>query len=169
MAQQVQDNADGKLHRLVSGEADYEAAIDEVVSAANRTLHVFDSDLTRGGYGGLKRFEALHDFLLRGRANQIVLVLHETDYLTSRCPRLMSLFKLHSHRFFVHKTHDHARLASDPFVIADGSHFVHRFHCSDARGLYALNDHAGASQLEERFSQLLEASFPAVFATTLGL
>ncbi len=169
MSENPRESAHEKQHRTVNGEADYEAAIDVVVAAAQRTLHIFDADLTCGGYGGLKRFESLRDFISRGQANQIVLVLHETDYLTARCPRLMNLLRVYSHRILIQKTQEHARLASDPFVVADGSHFVHRFHRDDARGLLALNDHAGARQLEERFSQLLEASHPAVSATTLGL
>ncbi len=169
MSEQFQENAFEKLHRMVNGEADCEAAIDEVIGSAQRSLHIFDADLTRGGYSSLKRYDALHDFLSRGRGNQLVLVLHETDYLTARCPRLMNLLRMQSHRMLVQKTQEHGRVAGDSFVIADEAHFVHRFHHDDARGLLAMNDHAGARQLEERFSQLLEASHPAVFATTLGL
>jgi hypothetical protein len=162
-------NEDLKQHRSLNGEAEYEVAIDEVIAQAQHTLHVFDVDLTRGGYSSVKRFEGLRDFLLRGRGNRIVLVLHEIDFLTARCPRLMNLLRTHSHSITIQKTHEHARVASDPFVVADETHYVHRFHHDDARSLLALHDHAGARQLDERFSQLLEASHPAVFATTLGL
>lgn len=160
---------DLKQHRVLNGEAEYEAAIDEVIAQAQRTLHVFDVDLTHGGYSSPKRFDGLRDFLLRARGNRIVLVLHEIDFMTARCPRLMNLLRTHSHNITIHKTHEHARVASDPFVVADDAHYVHRFHHDDARSLLALHDHAGARQLEERFGQLLEASHPAVFATTLGL
>ena len=162
-------NQDMRQHRTLTGEAEYEAAVDAVIAQAQHTVHVFDVDLTHGGYGSLRRFEGLRDFLLRGRSNRIVLVLHEIDFLTARCPRLMNLLRTHSHNITIHKTHEHARVASDPFVVADEAHFVHRFHHDDARSLLALHDHAGARQLEERFGQLLEASHPAVFATTLGL
>lgn len=168
MADQPAGN-DLKQHRVVSGEAEYAAAIDQVITQAQRTLHVFDIDLTHGGYSSLQRFDGLRDFLLRGRANRIVLVLHEIDFLTARCPRLMNLLRTHSHSITIQKTHEHARVASDPFVVADEAHYVHRFHQDDARSLLALHDHAGARLLEERFGQLLEASHPAVFATTLGL
>ncbi len=162
-------NTDLKQHRMLNGEAEYEAAIDEVIARAERTLHLFDIDLKYGGYSSLKRFEGLRDFLLKGRGNRIVMVLHETDFLTARCPRLMNLLRTHSHSIAINKTHEHARVAGDPFVVADEAHYVHRFHHDDARSLQALHDHAGARQLEERFGQLLAASHPAVFATTLGL
>lgn len=169
MAEQLTSSAALKQHLMLSGEAEYEKAIDEVIAKAQRTLHLFDIDLTHGGYSSLKRFDGLRDFLLRGRGNQIVLVLHEIDFLTARCPRLMNLLRMHSHNMRIHRTQEHARLASDPFVVADEMHFVHRFHHDDARGLLGLHDHPGAHQLEERFGQLLEASHSAVFATTLGL
>ena len=157
------------VHRKLAGESDYEQALDEVIGLARRSLHLFDTDLKVGGYASQKRFEALRDFLLRDRGNRLVIVLHEVDFLTARCPRLMTLLRTHSHGISIHKTHEHARVASDPFIVADEAHYVHRFHSDDARSLLALHDHAGARQLEERFGQLLEASHPAVFATTLGL
>ena len=156
-------------HRILNGENEYEAAIDEVIDRAERTLHIFDTDLTTGGYSTMRRFEALRRFLMKNRANRMVMVLHETDHLTRYCPRLMNLLKLYSHAISILRTHEHGRVASDPVVIADEAHYVHRFHADGARALQALNDHAGARQLEERFGQLREAAHPAVFAATLGL
>ncbi len=169
MAEQENAHPTERVHRAIMSEADYESGIDDVILTAQQTIHVFDVDLTKGGYSSLKRFETLRDFLLGGRGRRLELVLHETDFLTARCPRLMNLLRTHSHSMLIHKTHEHARIASDPFIVADGAHYVHRFHRDDARSLLALHDHAGARQLEERFGQLMEASHPAVFATTLGL
>ncbi|HQR61034.1 MAG TPA: hypothetical protein PLH03_06710 [Methylophilaceae bacterium] len=140
-----------------------------MIERAQRTLHIFDLDLARGGYAGLGRYNALRDFLLRNHGNRLVIVLHDTDHITRYCPRLMSLLRIFSHSISIHATEDHARSASDPFVIADQAHYVHRFHSSGARFLLALHDHQGASQLEERFGQLVEASQPASAVHNLGL
>lgn len=156
-------------HRKLSGEVAYQHAIDEVVARACVTLHVFDPDLASGGYGSVQRHALLRDFLMRSRNNRLEIALHETDYVTGRCPRLMNLLQLHSHQMTIYKTEEHARIASDPFVIADEIHYVHRFHAEGARFLVAMDDISGAAQLEERFRQIREASHPAVFATTLGL
>lgn len=169
MSQQPTGSNDAKQHLRQSGEVAYEAAIDNVIGRARNTLHIFDADLSRGGYSSPGRCEALRDFLRRDRSNRLVLVLHETDYLMVRCPRLMDLLKTHSHAIAIHKTVEHARVASDAFVVADEAHYVHRFHSAGADFLLALHEHTGAHQLEERFAALLEASYPAVFATTLGL
>jgi hypothetical protein len=169
MTEQASGQGSRKQHRSFASEVEYEAAIDEVILRAKKTLHIFDGDLKRGAYSSLKRFEHLRDFLMRGRENQLVIVLHETDFLTARCPRLMGLLRSYGHHVVIHKTHEHARIASDPFVVADQAHYVHRFHQDNARGLLATDDYAGARELEERFGQLLDASHPAVSATTLGL
>lgn len=158
-----------KCHDMLEGAAAYEQAIDTVIALAQSSLHIFDADLSSGGYVGRKRHEALRDFLRRHRNNRLVLVLHETGFLSTHCPRLMDLLRTHGHGIVIRQTHEHARAASDPFLIADAVHYVHRFHQQGRRFLLARNDPVGARELEERFSQLLEASYPAAPATTLGL
>jgi hypothetical protein len=165
----TEETVNAPQHRMLNGESEYEEAIDEVIGRAERSLHIFDTDLASGGYNTARRAEALRTFLMKNRANRLVMVLHETEHLTCHCPRLMNLLKLHSHAISILQTHEHGRVASDPVVIADEAHYVHRFHSEGARALQGLGDHAGARQLEERFGQLQEAAAPAVFAVTLGL
>lgn len=154
---------------MQSGNRDYEAAVEQVIALAEHTLHIFDPNLSRGGFGSQARFDALNRFLRKSAKNRLVIVLHDTDYFTAYCPRLKNLLKTHSHAVAIHKTLDYARVANDPIVIADEAHYVHRFHRDGMRFLLALHDPTQARQLDERFRQLLEASHPAVFATTLGL
>lgn len=156
-------------HELLEGTVAYAQAIDEVIGLAQRTLHVFDSDLAVGGFAGLARYLALRDFLQRDRGSRFVVVLHDVGYLTAHCPRLMQLLRVYAHAVSVFQTYEHARHASDALVIADGRHYVHRFHRDGRRFLLARHDPAGAGELEERFAQLQEASHPAAPATTLGL
>jgi hypothetical protein len=162
-------NPSGKIHRMLSGEAEYAAAIDDVILKAGRVLHIFDIDFSGGGYSSLARFENLRQFLSRDRNNRLVIVLHETAQLPRHCPRLMNLLRLYSHAISILETSEHARIANDPFVVADALHSLHRFHADSARARLALEDPAEARQLEERFDQLVEASTPALSATTLGL
>lgn len=154
---------------MLSGEEAYAAAIDEVVERAQHTLHIFDADLVRGGYGSLARCDGLRGFLAKRRGNQLVMVLHQTDFLSGRCPRLMQLLKTHAHAFAVRQTFDHVRGVADPLIIADGRHYVHRFHQDGARFLLAFDDVEGGRALEGRFQQLMEASAPAVSSAITGL
>ena len=168
MAKQTAPEEAPQLQSL-SGEQAYEAAIDTIIQHAELELRIFDSDLSRGGYTSLKRFDALKEFLSRSRNSRLTIVLHKVDFFSIHCPRLMGLLKTYGHAISVCQTAEHARHANDPFIIADHRHYVHRFHVDDARLLLALNDPLGVNGLRERFDQLLEASSPAVFATTLGL
>lgn len=169
MSEQAGTESNLKEHYMLAGEAEYAQAINQVIELAQRTLHIFDLNLAKGDYGTLSRHDALRNFLLRNPGNRLVIVLHETDHLTRYCPRLMNLLRIHSHAISIRETADHARSASDPFVIADKVHYVHRFHSSGVRFLLGFHDHQGASQLEERFDQLLEASQPASTVYSLGL
>jgi hypothetical protein len=155
--------------QLLDGEREYEAAIDRVITVAQGTLHIFDIDFTRGNYGSVKRHELLQDFLRRNSKNTLTIVLHDVSHFTAHCPRLINLLRLHSHAMTVYQTTDRARVANDPFVIADELHYVHRLHRDHARSVLALDDPNGARAIEGRFQEILEASHPAVFATTLGL
>jgi hypothetical protein len=157
------------LHRSLEGEQEYAAAISEVIEKAQRNLHIFDIDLSSGGYQTVQRFEALRDFMARSRSSTLTFVLHDTSFFERHCPRLMNLLKLFSHRITVLQTREQGRSATDPFLIADEMHYVHRFHADGTRSKLCLDDHAGAKALEERFQQLLETAQPAVSATTLGL
>jgi hypothetical protein len=155
--------------RILSGRQAYETALDIVIKSAERELLIFDHDLATGGYSGLKRFEALYGFLGKLRQNRLTFILHDTAFITSRCPRLIGLLKLYSHAIVINQTNEQARPVKDTFVIADQAHYVRRFHIDNTRFRYALNDETGAQPLYEKFCELREASHEAVFATALGL
>ena len=157
------------LHQKISGAKEYEAAIDTLIGHARKTLRIFDFNLADGGYNGLHRFELLRGFLLASRSNQLDIVLHETSYLTQRCPRIMQLLAQFSHSVRVQETNPEAKGTYDPFTIADTSHHLHRFHYDGPRSLLVLNDEAATSVLIRRMDEIWAASTPAVFGTTLGL
>lgn len=156
-------------YRRMEGVHEYEQAIDLVISHARHNLHVFSNDLRGEGYNSLARTESLRNFLLASRANRIVIVLHDTNYLTRECPRMINLLKQFSHAITIYQTTDEARSVSDPFIIADNNHYLHRFHHDHPRAILALNDKEGALELARRFKEIMEASEPAAPPTTLGL
>jgi hypothetical protein len=154
---------------ILLGERAFEAATVLLIAKAERELLVFDPDLSRGGYQGLRCYEVLRDFLAKDRQNRLVIVLHEADFFSAHCPRLQDLFQAYSHAISIYVTDESARVAQDAFVLADGKHYLHRFHINQARFKYVLDDEAAIRPLQERFDQLLEATSSAVFATSTGL
>jgi hypothetical protein len=163
------DNTELLPNTILHGELLFASAIDDVIRRAEREILIFDADLSRGGYTSLGRAETLGGFLAGGRHRKLAVLLHDTDFLTHRCPRLMQLMRLFSHSFTVHKTGEEARQAQDSFVLVDGMHYVHRFHADHARFRYGLEDAAAFRALKERFDQIMETSMHSVSATTLGL
>ncbi|MEN6586447.1 MAG: hypothetical protein ABFE02_10460 [Sulfuricella sp.] len=156
-------------HRRIEGQRDYEQAIDLVIEQARHNLRIFSYNLRDEAYNSLARFESLQNFLLMRRSNRLTIVLHDTDYLTRECPRMMNLLRQFSHAITVYQTNDEARGVSDPFIIADNDHYLHRFHYDHPRAGLALNDKEGALDLIRRFNEIMEASEPAAPPTTLGL
>lgn len=156
-------------HTRIEGIAEYSAAIDSVISRARRRIRVFDRNLEGQGFNSPERQELLRAFLLARRTNHVYIVVHEVGYLDRNCPRMLLLLRQFSHGVSIQQTHAHMQGVYDPFVIADEEHFVHRFHFDDSRSLLALDDPREARNLNDRFDELWDASYPAVFATTLGL
>lgn len=156
-------------HRRIEGLQEYEQAVDQVIRQACQNLRIFSYNLRGEGYNSLARIESLQDFLLKSRVNRLMIVLHDTDYLTRECPRMMNLLRQFSHAISIYQTSDEARSISDPFIIADNDHYLHRFHYDHPRAALALNDKQGALELSRRFNEIVENSEPAAPPTTLGL
>jgi hypothetical protein len=155
--------------RKLSGINEIQIAIDQIVGTARRELYIFDDDLGEGGFGAPGRFEVMRRFLLANRANRVCIALHDTDYLTRYCARMMSLVRQFPHAIEIRRTLPAARHASDAFVLADALSYWRRYHTDDVRSELVFNDDGGGRQLRARFEEIWEVSEPAVAATVLGL
>src|SRR5690606_5627767 len=106
-------------HEILSGERDYEQALDIVINTAERELLIFDQDFSRGAYAGVARYQALRDFLSRDSRNRLSIVLQDVGYFVSRCPRLYGLLSIYGHAMTVHETGEEAKAVRGCFVVAD--------------------------------------------------
>jgi len=156
-------------HRRLEGPREYEQALNTIIQQARHSLHIFDYNLRNEGYNSQERSELLQHFLHLNRSNRLTIVLHDTGYLTRECPRMLNLIRLFGHAIDIYQTTDEARGVSDPFVIADSEHYLHRFHYDHPRAVLSLNDKEGALELVRRFNEIMAASEPAAPPTTLGL
>jgi hypothetical protein len=157
------------VYRPISGIAESLAAIDEVISAAERTIRIFDIALANRGFNSPGRTEKLREFLVRGRAHRLHIALHETDGLERECPRLLTLLRQFPMSIEIHRTLGQARNAMDPFVLGDEHSVWHQLHFEQPRAIVALHSPADALPISQRFDEIWELSEPAVSATTLGL
>ena len=156
-------------YRALSGIAESNAAIDEVVAAATRTIRIFDTTLSNRGFGAPSRMERVRQFLVAGRAHRLLIALHDTQLLERENPRLLALLRQFPMSIEIHRTLAQARNANDPFVIADDHSVWHQMHHEQPRAIVALHSPADALPIAQRFEEIWDLSEPAVSATTLGL
>jgi hypothetical protein len=156
-------------YRRLSGIAEAQEAIDQVIAAAQTTIRVFDVSLSNRGFNSPQRTEALRQFFLAGRAHRLLIALHEPDTLVRDCPRLLQLLRQFSMSIEIHRTLDQARTAFDPFIIADDHSVWHQHHFEQPRSIVALHSHVDATPILQRFDEIWDKSEPAVSATTSGL
>ena len=154
---------------IIIGERNYSAALDLMIAKANNELLVFDQDFAHNDYASIGRYRLLHDFLHNNPLSKLTIILHNAEFFTTRCPRLYKLLESYSHKMLVYETNDHAKIAKDCFVLADGRHYCRRFHIDQARFKFALDDLETTASLATRFNELLEETTDTVSVTKLGL
>jgi hypothetical protein len=155
-------------HRRLEGNAEYDAAMDQLLARPARMLRLFDRHLGPA-FNSPRRHDTLRSFLLARRSNRIQIVVHDSANLWRDCPRLINLLRSFTHAIEIHETEPQAKGVYDPFAIGDDRDYLRRFHYEDSRGLLALDDPQGAQGLIRRFEEIWEASAPSTSATTLGL
>ena len=162
-------NAPEPGYRPLSGIAESQAAIDEVIAVAQRTIRIFDTTLGNRGFNSPGRAERLREFVVAGRAHRILIALHEPSGLERDCPRLLTLLRQFPMSIEIHRTLGQARDAMDPFIIADDHSVWHQLHFEQPRAIVAIHSPHDTLPLVQRFEEIWELTEPAVSATTLGL
>jgi hypothetical protein len=156
-------------YRPISGTAESLVAIEEVVGAAQRAIRIFDVSLSNRGFNSPRMADKLRSFLVAGRAHRIFIALHEPELLERECPRLLMLLRQFPMSIEIHRTLAQARVAQDPFVVADDHSVWHQLHHEQPRAVVALHSPADAVPIMQRFDEIWDLSEPAVSATTTGL
>ena len=163
------DDAPKPTYRPISGIAESLAAIEEVVSVAQRTLRVFDVSLSNRGFNSPGLTEKLRQFLVAGRSHRVYIALHNTELLERESPRLLQLLRQFPMSIEIHRTLAQARNANDPFVVADDHSVWHQLHHEQPRAIVAVRSPPDATPIMQRFEEIWDLSEPAVSATTAGL
>ncbi len=156
-------------HTQYDGIADYVAALDSICASARRTLNIFENDYDGIGFNSEARYDVLHRFLLDSPVNRLNLLVHDPQHLIRYCPRMMTLLREFGNSMFVFQTPQNLRHISEPFAVADSSHYVRRYHFDHSRGLLARNDPEGARLLNSRFQEMWASSHSCASGTKLGL
>jgi hypothetical protein len=144
-------------------------ALDEIIGLAQHSIRVFDFDMSEMGWNSPLRADALSAFLRRSRTSKLEIIVHETRWLESSCPRLLALLRSFGDRITIYRTGAEARGASDPLVLVDGRHFLHRFHIEQPRAALAIESPQQAGPLVNRFEEIWATGEPGLTGTVLGI
>jgi hypothetical protein len=145
------------------------AAIDRLLAIAKNNVRVFDQDLSQTGWGAATRIDAVAAFLRGMSGRRCDIIVHDTRYIESSCPRLLSLVRRYGHAMSIYRTGPEARLATDPLIIVDRRHYLHRFHYDQSRSALGIESPEEAQLLSNRFDEIWATGEVALTGTVLGL
>jgi hypothetical protein len=149
--------------------AEQTAATDELVALARRRIRVFDQDLSQTGWNQPSRVDHLAAFLRGTRGRRLDIIVHDTTYLETACPRMLKLLRAYSYAVTIYRTGAEARLATDPLLIVDDRHYLHRFHFGQSRAAMGIEQPEQTRPLASRFDEIWATGEPGINATVLGL
>ena len=158
-----------ETYRRIEGIAESQEAIDQVIVEAKTVLRLFDISLANRGFNSPKRIETLKNFIVAGRANRLLIALHEPETLERDSPRLLNLLRMFPSSIEIHRTLNQARQAMDPFIVADDHSMWHQLHYTQPRAVVAIHSPVDTLAIAQRFDEIWEQSELAVSATTAGL
>lgn len=162
-------DSDTLQHTHLDGIVDYSAALDTLCKLAQHDLFIFEKNYEGLGFNSEVRYKILHRFLLANPANRLLVLAQDTRYLATLCPRMLLLLRQFGNSMFIHQSPTSLTHVTEPFAIADDTHYVRRFHFDDPRGILAQHDPNHALTLKSRFMDMWSVSHPTVSATKLGL
>jgi hypothetical protein len=160
---------DEAVYERFDTNAGFQGAIDRLLAQPGRELRVFDPDGAALRLNNPLRIEALEQFLAASRTRRLYLVVHHTEHLTRKCPRMMTLLGRYGHAVQINRTYEEIRELQDAFLVVDAMHYIRRPMASFFRGAMGLGDEAEALAMRGRFMEIWAASYPAVSSTTAGL
>ena len=160
---------DAPIYERFDTNEGFQATVDRLLGQPGRELRVFDPDGAALRLNDPARIDRLERFLLASRTRRIYLVVHSTDHLTRRCPRLLTLLRRFSHAMQINRTHEEIREVQDAFLLLDSMHYMRRPVAALFRGAIGLGDENEGQALRGRFGEIWASSYPAVSSTTVGL
>jgi hypothetical protein len=157
-----------RVHTLATI-AEQVAALDELIGLARRSIRVFDGDLSETGWNGVARTQRLAAFLRGSRAARLDIIVHDTRYLETHAARLRALQRLFADSVTINRTGANAKGVTDPLVLVDGLHYLHRFDVDQPRAVLGIMQPRAIAPLVQRFDEIWAGGEPGITATVLGL
>lgn len=118
-------------------------AFDQLLALAKQRIRLFDVDLKQWSLESPARIERLGSFMRALKGNQLDIIVHDPAHIQARCPRLVGLLHSYSHAMTIYRTGPEAKVATDPLLLIDDNHYLHRLHYEQPRasaGFYCADE-----------------------------
>jgi hypothetical protein len=103
------------------------------------------------------------------RGRRLDIIVHDTRYLESACPHMLALLRNYSHALAIYQTGPEGKVATDPLLIVDGRHYLHRFHFEQPRAALGIDQPEHTQPLASRFEEIWATGQEGLSGTVLGL
>lgn len=154
---------------MITSWSEHDLALDTVFGLAERSIRIFDADLSLLKLELPERIEKLRGFLTSGISHTLQIVVRNPDVLFRNNPRLIQLLTYHSHNMGIFSTPEHLANLNDNMLIADGRHALIRFHADHVRSKIIVNNPAECQPYEVRLNDIINEGCTPIGASPLGL
>lgn len=153
---------------LLTSYGEYDAAIDRILSLAQRRIDLFDHDLARLKLDQPGRHAALLR-LLGGPGHRLRIVVQNGQAAMSRHPLLLRLLESHGHQFSLLEADEKLAHLSDSLLVADGVHALVRFHRDQPRGKLLEDEADEVRPYERKFQSIVDEGATPLSPRVAGL
>lgn len=153
---------------LITTYGEYDAAIDLILALAERSLDIFDHDLSLLKLDQTSRHRAL-ERLLASPAHQLRIVVQNGQLVTNKHPLLLRLLATHSHHFSLIETDEKLAHLTDSFIVADNTHALIRFHRDQPRSKLLEHEGEEVKTYNRKFQSILDEGGSPISPHVAGL
>ena len=153
---------------LITAYGEYDAAIDRILSLAERRIDLFDHDLSRFKLDQPARHAALQR-LLAVPSHRLRIVVQNSQTVLTRLPLLMRLLETHGHQFSLVEANERLAHLSDAMLLADEQHALIQFHRDQPRGKLIEAEDEEVKPYERKFQSIIDEGGTPVSPRVAGL
>ena len=154
---------------LFTSWADYQSAIDHLLSLAAKRIWIYDEDLGMLHLETAERIETLKRPLASTRQDCLRIALRNTAPLQQRQPLVQRLLAMHSHNSAAQQTPEQLNHLRDSMILVDDVHALIRFDRDQARSKLLIDEPEEVMPYRRRFEEIWAEGGIPVATTTLGL
>ena len=155
--------------KLMTTWAEHDAACADILGRAQKSLCIFDKDLSCLKLENPANASLLRQFLATDPRHQLQIVLRDAQALLRNSPRLLKLMIDYPQNMIVFERSADLATLNDALLMVDGIHALVRFHQEQVRSKIIIDDSQQCRPYLQRFSDILNEGGERISPTPLGL